>query len=79
LPHEGHEILPFPPLIIDKAKEYGDLLDGLADELADVVICVDRIAAKLNLDLGECVRRKFNATSAKNDLKTIMPWEGNPT
>jgi hypothetical protein len=47
--------------------------------LADVVICVDRIAAKLNLDLGECVRRKFNATSAKNDLKTIMPWEGNPT
>ena len=44
--------------------------DQLADELADVVICVDLIAMDMSIDLAAAVRRKFNATSEKYGLKT---------
>jgi NTP pyrophosphatase (non-canonical NTP hydrolase) len=42
----------------------------LADELADVIICVDLIAARFNIDLWSAVVEKFNKTSVKNELKT---------
>lgn len=42
----------------------------LADELADVVICADLVAAKAGIDLGETVRRKFNQSSDKNGFKS---------
>jgi NTP pyrophosphatase (non-canonical NTP hydrolase) len=42
----------------------------LAEELADVVICVDLISMALGIDLASCVREKFNATSEKNKLAT---------
>jgi NTP pyrophosphatase (non-canonical NTP hydrolase) len=44
----------------------------LAEELADVVICVDLIAMQAGIDLDESVRQKFNATSEKYGLKTRM-------
>ena len=37
----------------------------LADELADVVIYLDILAAQLGVDLGEAVMSKWNRTSEK--------------
>jgi len=47
--------------------------EQLAEELADVVICVDLIAMSAGIDLEEAVREKFNATSRKYGLSTLMP------
>lgn len=47
-------------------------VEQLAEELADVVICVDLIAAACGIDLTGAVRNKFNLTSTKYDLKTRM-------
>lgn len=44
----------------------------LAEELADVIICVDLIAAGEGIDLWAAVRDKFNATSEKVGLKTRL-------
>jgi len=49
-----------------------DDLTGLREELADVLICVDLIAMDLEIDLGEVVRAKFNATSEKYGLDTRL-------
>jgi NTP pyrophosphatase (non-canonical NTP hydrolase) len=46
--------------------------DQLAEELADVVICVDLIAMQAGIDLEAAVRAKFNATSEKYGLQTKM-------
>lgn len=37
----------------------------LADELADVIICVDLICMHLNINLAQAIANKFNATSDK--------------
>jgi NTP pyrophosphatase (non-canonical NTP hydrolase) len=42
----------------------------LAEELADVVICLDLIAMQARIDLGAAVREKFNGTSEKYGLAT---------
>lgn len=42
----------------------------LAEELADVVICVDLIARQAGIDLGAVVVAKFNATSEKYGFAT---------
>lgn len=47
-------------------------LEELADEIADVVIAADLIAMQTCVDLGEAVRKKFNATSEKYDLDTRL-------
>lgn len=44
----------------------------LADELADVVICADLIAAGEDIDLDAAVVAKFNATSEKVGLRTRL-------
>lgn len=44
----------------------------LAEELADVIICVDLIAMELDLDMDVEVARKFNKTSIARGLKTRM-------
>jgi len=44
----------------------------LAEELADVVICVDLIAMQLGIDLSYAIEQKFNSTSAKYNLKTVI-------
>lgn len=49
-----------------------DTVDHLAEELADVVICVDLIAMQYGIDLDGSVARKFNATSEKVGLKTRL-------
>lgn len=40
-------------------------VEKLADELADVIICADLVAAEYGIDLAEAVKRKFNETSDK--------------
>lgn len=45
-------------------------LGDLADELADVMICVDLIAMHYGINLEKAVRYKFNLTSEKNNLAT---------
>jgi NTP pyrophosphatase (non-canonical NTP hydrolase) len=42
----------------------------LAEELADVIICVDLIAMMLDIDMESAVAHKFNATSEKYNLIT---------
>ena len=49
-----------------------DSVDHLAQELADVVICVDLIAMDLGLDLWQAVVDKFNATSEARGLATRL-------
>ncbi|MBA9077608.1 MazG nucleotide pyrophosphohydrolase domain-containing protein [Rufibacter quisquiliarum] len=43
----------------------GDSIDvkDVGKELADIVIYADLLADQLGLDLGECVRQKFNEVS----------------
>ena len=48
-----------------KAREIGD-------ELADIVIYADLLAARLGLDLGEAIRHKFNATSLARGSKHTL-------
>jgi len=48
-------------------------MEQLAEELADVIICVDLLAMEVGIDLSEAVRRKFNATSEKYGLPTRLP------
>jgi NTP pyrophosphatase (non-canonical NTP hydrolase) len=49
-----------------------DNIDGLKEELADVLVCVDLIAMDLNIDLSEVLRAKFNKTSEKYGLSTRL-------
>lgn len=49
-----------------------DTVAHLAEELADVVICVDLIAGSEGIDLWQAVRDKFNATSDKVGLATKL-------
>lgn len=44
----------------------------LAEELADIVICVDLVALDAGIDLVSAVRAKFNASSEKLGLATRM-------
>lgn len=46
-------------------KDYIELAERIKNELGDVVICAERLASFLNIDLEEAVRDKFNATSKK--------------
>ena len=45
---------------------------ALGQELADVIIYADLLAAEFNIDLGFKIREKFNATSDKYGLKTKL-------
>jgi len=42
----------------------------LEDELADILICVDRVASFYDINLITVTKRKFNATSDKYNLRT---------
>lgn len=44
----------------------------LAKELADCIICVDLVAAKLGIDLSDAVVKKFNETSVKQGLSVML-------
>jgi len=43
-------------------------IKAIAEELADVIICVDRVAAYLDINLNDAVKDKFNKTSKKYKL-----------
>lgn len=45
-------------------------VEDLADEIGDVIICLDLIAAEFGIDLEEAARCKFNKTSIKYGLST---------
>jgi NTP pyrophosphatase (non-canonical NTP hydrolase) len=47
-------------------------VDDLAAELADVVICCDLLARQYDIVLSDAVRAKFNATSIKYGLRTML-------
>jgi NTP pyrophosphatase (non-canonical NTP hydrolase) len=47
--------------------------EQLAEELADIIICVDLLAMDLGIPLADAIRDKFNATSEKYDLMTRIP------
>jgi len=40
-------------------------IDGITEEIGDVLICLDRVASALNIDLSKAVVDKLNATSDK--------------
>jgi NTP pyrophosphatase (non-canonical NTP hydrolase) len=40
----------------------------LAEEIGDVLICLDKLAAQYNIDIADATVRKFNATSEKVGL-----------
>ncbi len=48
----------------------------LAEELADVTIYLDLLAARLRIDLGKAVIRKFNRTSLKVGSRIVIPEGG---
>lgn len=41
----------------------GEAIDAIAEELADIIIYADLLAIRLEINLGEVVRTKFNAVS----------------
>jgi NTP pyrophosphatase (non-canonical NTP hydrolase) len=47
-------------------------VEQLAEELADAVICLDLIAMQAGIDLQQAVQEKFNATSGKYGLETML-------
>lgn len=51
---------------------HDDLLAAIAKEAADVVISVDLLCDDLGIDLGWAVTGKFDETSAKHGLKTLL-------
>ena len=51
-------------------------LAQLAEELADVIICVDLVAQQTGIDLWPAVVAKFNATSRARALETMLPTGG---
>jgi NTP pyrophosphatase (non-canonical NTP hydrolase) len=49
-----------------------ETIEHLAEELADIIICVDLLAMKYGIDLSQAVPAKFNQTSYKMGLSTMM-------
>lgn len=47
-----------------------DNVEHLAEELADILICLNLIAIAVDVDLVEATKAKFNKTSEKYGLKT---------
>ena len=43
----------------------GDVREDIADELADILIYLDLLAARLGIDLSEATIRKFDRVSAR--------------
>lgn len=50
-----------------------DTREHLAEELADTIICADLAAMHMNINLGEAIAKKFNATSVKWGFPDRLP------
>ena len=46
--------------------------EDIAAEMGDLLVSLDLLADRLGIDLGEAVRRKFNATSEKYGMRTYL-------
>ncbi len=57
-----------------KIQVLHELKRRLGHELADVVIYLDLLAARLDIDLGAAVIEKFNMTSEKVGSKETLPY-----
>lgn len=51
-------------------------LDDVASEMGDLVVSLDLLADSLGINLGEAVRKKFNATSEKYGMRTYIGSDG---
>lgn len=49
-------------------------VEQLAQELADIVICVDLLAMHYGIELGPAVEDKFNETSVKIGLERLLKF-----
>lgn len=58
---------------LSDADERLRLVNALADELADVVIYADLVAANAGIDLSESIIRKFNAVSEREGFPERLP------
>lgn len=68
-----------PRILPDRTPEYQNLVTALGTELADTVIYADLFAARMGLDLGQCVVDKFNADSIKRNSKNFLSDPRVPT
>jgi len=50
----------------------------LAEELADIVICVDLLAMELNIELNKTIIEKFDKTSRAQGLDTFIDPDHDP-
>ena len=46
--------------------------DDVAQEMGDLLVSLDLLADALGINLGDAVRRKFNATSEKYGMRTYL-------
>ncbi|WP_147112174.1 MazG-like family protein [Tateyamaria sp. syn59] len=46
--------------------------EDIADEIGDLIVALDLLADELGIELGHSAKTKFNATSAKYGLKTVI-------
>lgn len=69
-------------LIKKRRRGDGIAIEEVAKELADVVIYADLLAARMGIDLGEAIRKKFNEVSTRVDsavrLEPEVRTEGVP-
>ncbi|WP_293921062.1 hypothetical protein [Sphingobium sp. UBA5915] len=52
--------------------------EDFADECGDVLICLDKLARRMGVDLAEATARKFNATSEKVGLPHRLATSAEP-
>lgn len=52
--------------------DLAEIKEALAEELADIVICVDLLAMDLDIDLDSAVPAKFNRTSNKAGIPVFF-------
>jgi NTP pyrophosphatase (non-canonical NTP hydrolase) len=50
--------------------------EDIALEMGDMLVSLDLLAESLGINLGEAVRRKFNATSEKYGMRTYIGSDG---
>lgn len=62
---------------IDRNMERTDRINLIADELADLIIYVDLLAARLDIDLSHAVMSKFDLTSSKIGSSQLLYKRGN--
>lgn len=73
----GEALNEVKKLVREQRGERGSrtTVEKLAEELADVIICTDLLAATYGIDLHEAVVHKFNATSDKVGLPHKLTLE----